>query len=147
MEEKQHKSPLELLLTIATIIIAIATLIKIFGKSEEEKREEKAQKSREYTYKNGATFEDFQYKDWADALNSAIMEGATEDEETVYNIFEKLKTIGDINKLIEAFGTHRQMFTASWISLPQAITTYFSKSEIKKLNGIISANGINYSFE
>lgn len=145
-EGKKQYSMFEILVGIASVIGAIAFLVKIFGKSDEEKVEKEAKESREDTYKD-LSYPAFRYKDWADQLDTALMEGATEDEETVYNVFRKMKTMGDINKLIDAFGDHRQMLTLSWITLPQAISTYMSKSEIKKLNGIISDNGIDYTFE
>ena len=75
------------------------------------------------------------------------MQSATEDEAAVYNVFNRMKNISDVNKTIEAFGTKRQMFTTHYLSLPQAINENFSKGEIKKLNAILSLKNINYSFD
>lgn len=147
MSDSEHKTPWELILTLITLIGVIAFLSKIFGKSEDDKREEAAKKSREETYgEDKLTYKDFQYKDWADAISEAIMPSVDEDEQVVYDVFSRLKTIGDINKVIEYFGTQRRLFTLAWVTLPEAITSYFSQSEKKKLNAIISANGINYEF-
>ena len=145
-KEKRGISTWELIIGLATIIGAIAFLVKIFGKGEEEKIAREAKKSRRKTYKN-LTYQDYQYKDWAEVLVGALVASEVEDEQAVYDVFEKQKTVGDINKLIEYFGTEREMFTMTWATLPMFISRLFSKAEKKKLNGIISANGIDYSFE
>lgn len=145
-EEKKQISTFQIIVGIATIIGAIAFLVKIFGKGEEGQRDREVKRSRKKTYKN-LTYEDYKYKDWAEVLVSALVSSETEDEQAVYDVFEKQKTVGDINKLIEYFGTEREMYTATWSTLPMFISRLFSKAEKKKLNGIISANGINYTFE
>ena len=143
-KEKQELSAIELILTLATIISAIAFLAKIFGKSDEQKQ---VDRSREKTYDEGLTYQDFQYSDMANALEVALAESSYEDENAVYAIFRKLKTIGDINKVIQFYDTRRTWLSLQWITLPQTIQKLFNASEKKKLNGIMSANGINYTFE
>lgn len=145
-DEKQGVSTWNVIVGVATVIGAIAFLVKIFGKSESEQKEADAKKSRKKTYK-ALTYEDYQYKDWADILVQALLPDLTEDEEAVYDVFRDQKTVGDINKLIEYFDTQRQLFTLNYISLPVAIATYLSKGEKEKLNGIIHDNGINYTFK
>lgn len=145
-EEKKGLSTFQLIVGIATIIGAIAFLVKIFGGGEEGETKRSVKRSRKKTYGN-LTYQDFQYKDWAEVLVGALVSSEVEDEQAVYDVFEKQKTIGDINKLIEYFGTEREMYTATWSTLPMFISRLFSKAEKKKLNGIISGNGIDYSFE
>ena len=145
---ENKKTPLELFLTVIAIISAIAFIANIFRRDQDEEIEQGARKSRKSIYdKIPPTYEDYQYKDFADTLNTALMQSATEDEAAVYNVFNRMKNISDVNKTIEAFGTKRQMFTTHYLSLPQAINENFSKGEIKKLNAILSLKNINYSFD
>ena len=85
--------------------------------------------------------------DWANTLDVALMQDSTEDEAAVYNVFNKMKNISDVAKLIEFFGTKRKLFSTQYITLPQAITVYFSKGEKQTLNNILAKKRIDYSFE
>lgn len=144
--EKKH-STWEIILGVATILAALAFLAKVFGKSESE-QEIEGQRSREDLYtKIKPSHPDFKFLDWANTLDNALMQGATEDEQAVYNIFNKIKNVSDVAKLIEFFGTKRKMFTTQYITLPQAINEYFSESEKQKLNNILLNKKISYSFE
>lgn len=130
---------------IITIISIIAFLMKIFGKSQVE---ESAARSRHKQYlKVRPSYADYIYKDFADVLDSALLRYVTEDEDAVYGIFRDTKNISDVNKLIEAFGTRRQMFSTYQVTLPQAIAIMFNAGEKKKLNGILTGKGINYVFK
>lgn len=145
---ENKKSPIEIIATILSIIVAIVFLSKLIKRDENEEIAEGAKKSRKSIYdKIPPSYEDYRYKDFADTLDTAIMQSATEDEQAVYNVFGKMKNISDVNKTIEAFGTKRQMFTTHYLTLPQAITENFSKGEIKKLNAILSLKNIDYTFE
>ena len=75
------------------------------------------------------------------------MEDSTEDEQAVYNVFNKMKNLSDVAKTIEFFGTKRKMFSTQYITLPQAITEYFSEGEKRTLNNILAKKRIDYSFE
>ena len=145
---ENKKSPIEIIATILSIIVAIVFLSKLIKRDENEEIAEGAKKSRKSIYdKIPPSYEDYRYKDFADTLDTAIMQSATEDEQAVYNVFGKMKNISDVNKTIEAFGTKREMFTTHYLTLPQAITENFSKGEIKKLNAILSLKNIDYTFE
>lgn len=145
MSEERKRTPLEMFLLIVSIISAIAFLAKIFGRGEEQER--KATRSRRELYgKVKPTYPDYRYKNYAEVLDKALMKDSTEDEEAVYNVFNRMKNVSDIEKLIEAFGTKRQMFSTHYITLPQAMQ-YLSKGEKNKLNAIIASNGIDYTFE
>ena len=145
-EEKQ--TPWGLILSVATIISAIAFLSKIFGKDESEMLDERGQQSRDDLYKRvKPSFEDYQYLDWAKKLNTALMLNSTEDEDAVYAVFNRFKNISDLVKTIEFFGTSRKMFSTQYITLPEAITEYFSNGEKAVLNKILAKKKIDYQFE
>lgn len=134
-------------ITIFVVIALVVILSKLLGKSEEEEEEEKSKRSRQKLYNEvEPSFRDFTYKDYADTLETALLKQSDEDEDAVYGVFEKMKNISDVNKLIDAFAHRRQMFSTLYISLPQAITTYFDAFEKAKLNRILQKKGIAYSF-
>lgn len=146
MSEKKQ-TPWELILGVATIIAALAFLAKIFGKSESEE-EQAGQRSREDLYKRiPPSYDDFKYLDWANTLDVALMQDSTEDEAAVYNVFNRMKNISDVAKLIEFFGTKRKLFSTQYITLPQAITEYFNDGEKQTLNKILLKKRIDYTFE
>jgi hypothetical protein len=146
-EEENKTSTLQIIFGIAAVISAIAILNKIFGRDEGQEQEDKAQAARDLLYKKiPPSFPDYQYLDWANSIYSALFDDFTEDENTIYGIFEKMKNISDVNKTIEAFGHRRATFSLHDMSLPQMITYYFSKSEIKKLNAILANKKILYDF-
>jgi hypothetical protein len=147
MPEENKTNPIQLFLGIATVIGAIAFLNKIFGRDEGQEQEDKATDARKNLYKTvPPSYQAFQYLDWANSIYSALFDGFTEDETTVYNIFNKVKNLSDVNKLIEAFGHRRATFSTHEMSLPQMITFYFSAGERKKLNHILREKKITYAF-
>lgn len=144
-EEKQ--TPWGLIVGIATVIGALAFLAKLFGKDTNEQHEATGQGSRDDLYKQvKPSYADYQYLDWAKILNTSLMLNSTEDEQAVYNVFNKFKNISDLVKTIEFFGTSRKMFTTQYITLPEAIAELFDASEKKKLNDILRKKRIDYSF-
>lgn len=145
-EEKQ--TPWALIVSIATIIGAVAFLSKIFGKDEQEQLDARGQQSRDDLYKRiPPSYDDYQYLDWAKKLNTALMLNSTEDENMVYNVFRRFKNISDLVKTIEFFGTSRKMFSTQYITLPEAIEEYFDDSEKLVLNKILASKKIDYRFE
>ena len=145
-EEKQ--TPWGLIVGVATVIGALAFLAKLFGKDKGEELDGRGQQSRDDLYKRvKPSFEDYQYLDWAKVLNTALMLNSTEDEDAVYNVFRKFKNVSDLVKTIEFFGTSRKMFSTQYLTLPEAITEYFSKGEKQILNNILRKKRIDYSFE
>ena len=145
-EEKQ--TPWGLIVGVATVIGALAFLAKLFGKDKNDENDTRGQQSRDDLYKRvKPSFEDYQYLDWAKVLNTALMLNSTEDEDAVYNVFRKFKNVSDLVKTIEFFGTSRKMFSTQYLTLPEAITEYFSKGEKQILNNILRKKRIDYSFE
>lgn len=152
---KEKSSTIEvvkLLVTIVGVISAIKFLNDIFSKSkaDEEKEliDENAASARQKLYRKiPPSFPDYIYKDWADTLDFALLREGTEDEQMVYGVFEGIKNESDVQKIIDAFGYRRKMFTTYQISLPQAIAVFFSPSEKFKLNLILITKRINYRFK
>jgi hypothetical protein len=119
-EQKQH-STFDIVVGIATVIGAIAIISKLFSKDKNDENEMHGQQSRDELYKKiPPSFKDYQYLDWAKSLDIALMKESTEDEDTVYSIFNKFKNISDLVKTIEFFGTSRKMFSTQYITLPEA---------------------------
>ena len=145
----QKQTPWGLILTAATILSALAFLSKIFGKDpKDEKNEDANNRAKEDLYKTiPPSYKDFQYLDWANALDVALMQDSTENEQTVYNVFNRMKNISDVAKLIEFFGEKRKLFSTQYITLPSAITEYFNEDEKKKLNLILLRKKIDYRFD
>lgn len=97
---------------------------------------------------NALSYPAAQYEAWSGQLVTAFM-GIGTEEATVYGIFGKLKTDADIKKLIEVFGVRRwgSTFLDNYeYTLVEGIRSELDEQEIAKLNSIIVANGINYSF-
>lgn len=143
---------LQFILGAITIISAVAFIAKLLGKSqadeEHDTSESAAASARQDLYRLiPPSFSDYVYRDWADVLDKSILRDATEDEDAVYSIFEDIKNDSDVAKLIEFFAHRREMFTTYKISLPQAISTKFSKSEKLKLNNILRHKKISYRFK
>lgn len=143
-EEKKNKT-VEIILFIAAVVTVISFINKLLGKSDEEKA---ASKSRKDSYgKIKPSFEEYVYADYADSLEQALASGLTEDEATVYGVFNELKNISDVNKVIEHYGKRRVAASIGGRSLPETISALFSASEKARLNGILVKKGINYKFK
>jgi len=90
------------------------------------------------------TFLDSQYLIFADtlltAMDSSLFDWGT-DEETVKNVFQRLNTDADVNKLISAFG-RKDGYT-----LPEWIAGDFSNEDKNfYINTPLASKGIKYRF-
>jgi plasmid replication initiation protein len=142
----------KLILQIIAVVSAVKFLNEMFGKGkagqENESSEAQAAAARQKLFKEiPPSYNDQLYRDWADTLDKALLRDSTEDEEAVYSVFEEVKNISDVAKLIEFFGHRREMFTTYYISLPQAITSTFNAREKLKLNNILRQKKIEYRFK
>jgi len=147
-KEDGRETPWQLILSIATIIAAVAFLAKIFGKDVNDENDQRGQRSREDLYKKTKpSFADYRYLDWAKTLTTALMLNSTEDEDAVYKVFNRMRNLSDVVKTIDFFGTKRKMFTTQYITLPEAIAEYFNPNEKKKLNDILAKKRIDYTFD
>jgi len=88
------------------------------------------------------------YNNFADQLQSAMFDAGT-DEDTIYNVFRKLKNPKDLLQLIKAFGI-RTYYWFGWpqgnYNLAQWIQEELKQGEKDKINDILRANNINYFF-
>ena len=88
------------------------------------------------------------YNIMADQLQAAMFDTGT-DEDTIYNVFKKLKNPKDLLQLIKSFGI-RPYYVFGWnqgnYNLGQWLTEELNISEIQNINSILRASNINYSF-
>lgn len=121
---------------IVVIVIAVSKVLKLF-KAPDESKEEVDEAGCNGTYNQNW------YLLSADAIEKAGFDFGT-DEETIYRIFEKLKSDCDFEKLFNAFG--KRFYNGFWkYNLIQFLDAELSNSEREKLNGILNSNGITYS--
>lgn len=83
------------------------------------------------------------YYQYANQLYNAFrphMFGWGTDEDAVYNVFNNMTNTADVLKLVQTFGVKDGKTLQAWIR------SELSSSELRKLNGILSAKGIQYSF-
>ena len=85
------------------------------------------------------THTELEFKSMAEMLYTA-MKGPGTDEKAIYSVFEKLKTEDDYLKLCSAFGIRDNEKLGQWI------TGDMNAGERKKLNNILSGNGISAKF-
>lgn len=88
------------------------------------------------------SFNDSEFKIMAGQLYTA-MHGAGTDEQSIYRILEKLKTIDDWNALIKAFGIKEKgtWFTPFRGNLLDWLQDELSAKELKKCNEILGLIG------
>lgn len=86
---------------------------------------------------NNLTYEEYEYKQWADSLFRAFNGWGT-DEDAVYRILNYLVTIDDWLKLIVKYGTD-----ADKMKLPERLVYELSSSEQQKVNNILSKINAN----
>ena len=78
-------------------------------------------------------------RQYADRLYTA-MKGWGTDEDTIYDVFANFRTDDDVLQLIRLYGTRDNM------TLPQWIVDELTTKERKKLNTILTNNGVTYQF-
>lgn len=143
---------IKIIATIVTIYFLIEILAKVFGKSQSDKDKEEAGKNtreenKALYAKVPPSYSDSYYRDSANALDSALIKGGTEDENAIYEVFKEVKNISDIRKLIAFFGNRRSVYHPTKVNLPQAISELLSTGEKAKLNKIIASKRIDYRFK
>ena len=97
---------------------------------------------------NLLTYPESQYIIFADNIEAATAP-MFDDEQAIYNVFQKLKNNDDVLKLITSFG--RRSFWAGNgyfynATLNEVLTNQLSTDEIKHLNEILTGNGITIKF-
>lgn len=99
--------------------------------------EQKKALNEEIAIGGGLTYGDSDYLQFANTLYYA-MKGAGTNEKAVYNVFKKMKTRADVMKLISVYGIRDGETLTEWL--------YGDFSNMKKINSILSENGIDYLF-
>lgn len=122
----------------------------VFSKKGRSAQESK-QIDKDIKAEGNTTYANSQFIIWANRLEQAMFDVGT-DEAAIYNIFNYLKTDGDLLTLIKAFGMRRYSggflpaFLNEKLSLVQWIQEELNTSEMKKLNDILKSKGIKYRF-
>lgn len=140
---------IEIILLIAVVFMVYNLIFK--KPDPEEKKQQELEKELNETK---LTFPKSQYYQFADSLEVA-MENATTDEDTIYNIFKKLKSNNDYLMLVKAFG--KRVYTGELFggitsmidfgdgeSLEQWLHHELDADEIKQVNYILHNRGIKY---
>ena len=88
-----------------------------------------------------------QYQTYCTRLVVAMNDFGT-DEDEIYEIFGKMLNDSDLHKLINVFGERR--YWDDWFAWERNLSEWIYKElnedEIKKLNSILTANGIIYQY-
>jgi len=109
----------------------------------ELEQSEKAQKQ---------SYPDSVYQGWCNAIATAVF-GSGTDEDTIYDIFRRLKNNTDYLKLVKAWGNPKRQVFPDWfvfystgfkMTLPEVLRYDMDKNEIKKINTILANKGIKY---
>jgi hypothetical protein len=87
-----------------------------------------------------------QYTSLANTLYDSFMSAFGTDEDSIYGVFNKLSTDGDVAKLIAAFGYRRQEWGFTDYDLPYFMKDELDATEIRYVNQILSAKNIKYRF-
>ncbi len=78
-------------------------------------------------------------RQYADRLYTA-MKGWGTDEDTIYDVFGNFHSSDEVLQLIKVYGTRDNM------TLPQWIIDELNTKERKKLNTLLTNNGVTYQF-
>lgn len=126
------------IIVIVLVFVAFRYGKKIAGSIRERKRNRELDK---HINKDNLTYGDSQYDVFAKKLFTA-MDGFGSDEDAIYDVFKKMKTIDDVLMLQVAFtDTEDENET-----LEEWLKGDLSQSEIKTINDILESNGVIYSF-
>jgi hypothetical protein len=85
------------------------------------------------------SFSETQYQNMSDTLYAA-MNGVGTNEGAIFGVFESVKNISDVLKLIDVFGLKKGENLGQWLK------DDLSTSEIAKINNTLKSKGINYQF-
>jgi hypothetical protein len=129
------------IILIVTILI-IWIISKLFSsKIAELKAKSQAKKmlEEEISAGGGLFYSESEYTQFANKLYRA-MNGIGTDEKSIYEVFEAMRSKADVLKLIQVFGVRDSETLEEWMAGD------LSSGEIRKINLILSKNGINYTF-
>lgn len=149
-------------LTIGAIGLGIFAIYKLINKvgssvqdvfgsyKDEEELKENIEKEQKVYEDSGLklTYPLFQYKSDAEILKSAMAIPGTK-EDTIYNVFGKMRNNLDASELIKQFGTHIYAISPinyRYLDLSGWISEELTNSEVEKLNKILASNNITFKF-
>ena len=135
------------LIAVAIGIVIIALLIYFIIKRSSSKIKgainsvSDSAKIQEHINETGEqpSYNDFEYKSMADQIERA-MRGCGTDEDAIFDVMKKMRNNTDVMKLKQAFGTRGDEDLSQWLGGD------LSSSEMKKVNTILSGNGITLTF-
>lgn len=86
-----------------------------------------------------------QYEVFAERLH-AVLYPLNTDEDVIYSIFNKMRTLSDVLQLVKAYGIRSIALKFDDFSLVSAFQERLTESEIQKVNTILKSKNINFSF-
>ncbi len=128
---------------IAVIVIVLVFVAFKYGKEIAERVRERKRNRELYKHinKDNLTYGNSQYDVFAKKLFTA-MDGLGSDEDAIYDVFKKMKTIDDVLMLQVAFNEAEDENE----TLEEWLKGDLSSSEIKTINNLLESNGVIYSF-
>lgn len=79
----------------------------------------------------------------ADQIEAAGLATLGTDEDSIFDVFSRLKNQADLDGLIVAFGERRIEFTLATSTLPAFLSSELSTSELEKLRKLLAQKGIS----
>ena len=148
--DKLVDDPKKILFIVIIIVIIIVVVWIFWGKiktlfSNLGNKVQQNAELNDYINQTGETFtlSESEIRNLANKLEQAFygnVFGWGTDENAVYEVFNRINNGADLRKLISVYGTRHDM------TLNQAIVDELGRSELNKMNTILSNNSINYSF-
>lgn len=132
----------------AVFLISAYFMGYFWGKTKKPSADPKDQAAQQVNKKN-LSYSPVQYAAFGDKIWEACNTMFSIDEKAILSVFEAMKNQDDLMQLIAAFGTKTN---PNWRilgddrNLPQFIAYECSKDQVNKINSILAAKGINYSF-
>ena len=148
--DKLVDDPKKILFIVIIIVIIIVVVWIFWGKiktlfSNLGNKVQQNAELNDYINQTGETFtlSESEIRNLANKLEQAFygnVFGWGTDENAVYEVFNRINNGADLRKLISVYGTRPDM------TLNQAIVDELGRSELNKVNTILSNKGIDYAF-
>lgn len=148
--DKLVDDPKKILFIVIIIVIIIVVVWIFWGKiktlfSNLGNKVQQNAELNDYINQTGETFtlSESEIRNLANKLEQAFygnVFGWGTDENAVYEVFNRINNGADLRKQISVYGTRHDM------TLNQAIVDELGRSELNKVNTILSNKGIDYAF-
>lgn len=148
--DKLVDDPKKIIFIVIIIVIIIVVVWIFWGKiktlfSNLGNKVQQNAELNDYINQTGETFtlSESEIRNLANKLEQAFygnVFGWGTDENAVYEVFNRINNGADLRKLISVYGTRHDM------TLNQAIVDELGRSELNKVNTILSNKGIDYAF-